>query len=379
MNLGKKLAETLVWILLSGPDGISCPELAECLMHADPYQPRVSDNALERRVTDLRKKGIRIPHRTVAGQDTYCLDPAVPVRSDAVEFVRGVTELSDDPPVQRLDELMALWRGRPWPGQDPPSASPWAKVLTARARLLARIAALPDDQRDASTQLRRFLGLFHGEHGLDTSALLVRRRKPRLLVVEDTIIDEICALLDSEFVFERVTALAEWNAVRDSLDVDGALIDRHLADFTDDQGTTVIAEYLRRYTEIPASLMTVAPPPNYRSQTDFRHRHRLLEIVHKGYGRLEEKALVDAAHGLVDPRSPAERERLRLWVESDRFHVDEEHLFSRRSRAARERAELCGRQADSLLSRLGSMHIDDAKEKVRDFHDRWGPRAAATW
>jgi Trypsin-like peptidase domain len=204
-----------------------------------------------------------------------------------------------------------------------------------------------------------------------------RARKSRLLVVEDQIMDDLSEVLDSEFDIVPVTSIEEWNQLRDSLDVDGALIDRHLkADAADSRGTTVIAEYLRKYTEIPAALMSVAPPPSYFAQKDLRAKYRLLEVVQKGTdGKLNEDELVSAARALVGTSEKARRTRLELWVESDLFHVEEDHAYNPRQGSTQLRR--CQKQAENLLRKLKNMPIAEAEQAVRAFHDEFGPRASA--
>jgi Trypsin-like peptidase domain len=204
-----------------------------------------------------------------------------------------------------------------------------------------------------------------------------RGRKSRLLVVEDQIIDDLSKVLDSEFDIVPVTSLEEWNKARDSLDVDGALIDLHLkADAADSLGTTVIADYLRKYTEIPAALMSVAPPPLFSEQKDLRAKYRLLEVVHKGAdGKLNEAKLLSAAWALVDAGEKARRARLELWVESDLFHFEDDHAYNRRQGAARLKG--CQKQAENLLRRLKKMPIGEAEQAVKTFHEEFGPRAWA--
>lgn len=204
-----------------------------------------------------------------------------------------------------------------------------------------------------------------------------RGRKPRLLIVEDQIMEDLSKVLDSDFDIVPVTSLEEWNKVRDSLDVDGALIDLHLkADVADSLGTTVIADYLRKYTEIPAALMSVAPPPMFSEQKDLRAKYRLLEVVHKGADdKLNEAKLVSAARALVDGREKARRARLELWVESDLYHFEEDHAYSPRQGVARLKA--CQRQAENLLRRLKKMPIGEAEQTVKTFHNEFGPRASA--
>jgi Trypsin-like peptidase domain len=203
-----------------------------------------------------------------------------------------------------------------------------------------------------------------------------RGRLPRLLVVEDQIMADLKRSLDSEFTVVPVETIDEWNRVRDSLDVDGALIDRHLrADIADSIGTTVIADYLRKYTEIPAAVMSVAPPPTTTHQTDLCAKYRLVEVVHKeSGGKLNEAALIDVARALMDPGEKARRRRLRLWVDSDLYHVEEDEAFGREGTA---RLKSCERQAEKLRRRLKTAPIETVEQEVRAFHSAWGPQPTA--
>lgn len=366
-------------VALAGEDGISQADLGDALPATASHSDGISRAALHKRISALRKaSGLSV----VSSGGGYRLDIARGVAIDSHDFVRAVEELPDDAPVHRLDDLMSMWRGRPWPAPQTPTARVWQPLLKARRELVRRIALVPQAQRGRLTNTPHFVGLFPDDHELNAlRALPSTRRKPTLLVVEDQIIDRICTVLGDEYQFVRVTCLEEWNDVCDHLRVNGALIDRHLGGGADDLGTTKVAAYLRRHTEIPASLMSVAPPPRYSSQTTLRLKYRLLEIVHKGGdGRsLEEGAIVQAAQDLVSTTPAAKSLRQRLWVESDAFHVEDAARFAdTRSSPANERARQCRAEADRLLLHLPKIDIEDAEAAVSRFHAKWGPQGVAT-
>lgn len=249
-----------------------------------------------------------------------------------------------------------------------------AAVTATREELLNRVGELVEEERARLTKLTIFCGFFPDDPTVHRLGVVIRRARPRLLVVEDQIMDDLRAVLESEFDILPVTTLGEWNRVRDTLHVHGALIDRHLGPDLDSLGTTVIAEYLRCNTEIPAALMSVAPPPTFGDQRDLRHKYRLLEVVLKrSNGKLNEAAIVKAARALVDTTDTGWSARQQLWVESDTFHVEEDAMFTKGWRNV-DRADECRRQADQLLIKLRRSPAAETEPAVRDFHRRWGRR-----
>ncbi|ANZ36157.1 hypothetical protein BBK82_08845 [Lentzea guizhouensis] len=196
-------------------------------------------------------------------------------------------------------------------------------------------------------------------------------------MVEDQIMNEIHEVLDSDFRVFPISSLSQWNKERDDLSVDGALVDLHLTDdLSDNYGTTVIAEHLRRHTEIPAALMSVAPPPRYRAQDDLRIKYRLVDIVQKNSaGRLNGVDLLHAAHELVDVDDQSRVKRLNLWIDSDEYHVKSDSLLSGGRSARRDGMDRCSQEAEMLRAKARSamLNVDSLHVEVMEFHRRWGP------
>ncbi len=366
-------AEVLALMALSGDRGITKRELLNLLP-----SKRLTTDGLHRRVSDLRNKCGIVIQDLRPGQNRYVLSPQHVESIDVKLFVDGVALLPTTPQIGDLDKLMQLWRGDParvWTG---PLRGPWDQVMQARATLvehLGRHSELKD-----SSEAERFASLFPTlpELGGVRSSFSRRpRNKPRLLVVEDQIMNEIREILDSEFCIVPVTSLPEWNAERDSLVVDGALIDLHLTDnLSDNYGTTVIAEHLRRHTEIPAALMSVAPPARYHAQDDLRIKYRLVDIVQKNSaGRLNGQDLLHVARELVAIDDRSRVKRLNLWIDCDEYHVKSDLLLSGGRSTRRDSLERCGQEAEKLRvkSRSAALNVDALHSEVMEFHRRWGP------
>lgn len=370
-SLSPALAEALAVVALS-PDGVTAEELQEDLK-SGRATGHINKDALHQRITSLKRMGVVIPNLSAANR-RYRLDRDQ-VTVDASDFVDGVAGLGPRPPWSEIDELLGLWHGRPAVLWNPP-ADCWRPVRAARDKLIAAVDGMEEADRARLTCWDRFERLFRG--GLASSnRRLARRSKPRLLVVEDQIIDDLYAILQSEFDVVPVTTIPDWNAVCDSLDgIDGALVDRHLEpDLRDSLGTTMVADFLRRETDIPVALMSVAAPPRYSEQTVLRYKYRLVDVVHKtSQDRLNREALFEAATALVDQSAVATLARLELWVRSDLFHVESDAYSGP---VATSRMNKCRTESELLLRRLPSMPLDDADPAVRDFHRTWGPQRRA--
>lgn len=371
ISLSTALAETLTIIALS-PDGVTAADLQEAL-RSGRAMGEINKDALQQRITSLKRMGVIIPKLSGTNR-RYRLDPDQ-VAVDASAFTEGVGRLGPQPSWSDINELLCLWHGRPAVLWNPP-ADCWRPVRAARDKLVTAVEDLDEVDRTRLACWDRFERLFRGELA-GSSRRPVRRSKPRLLVVEDQIIDALTAILDSEFDIVPVTTIPDWNAVCDSLDgIDGALVDRHLEpDLRDSLGTTMVADFLRRETDIPVALMSVAAPPRYSEQTVLRYKYRLVDVVHKkSQDRLNREALFEAATALVDQSPGARIARLELWVRSDLFHVESDAYSGP---VASSRMNKCRTESDSLLRRLSSMPLDDADRAVRNFHRTWGPERRA--
>jgi len=366
-------AEVLALIALSGERGITKRELGNLIPGG-----RLSDDALHRRISDLRKRCGIVIQDPRQGRNRYVLEPLHVESIDAVQFVDGVAALSATPQIGDLDRLMRLWSGDPARSWKGPLRGPWDQVIQARATLVEHLARHPELEKAA--EAARFASLFPVLPELNVVRSSFSRRtrsKPRLLVVEDQIMGEIREVLDSAFCVVPVISLPRWNEERDNLMVDGALIDLHLTDnLSDNYGTTVVAEYLRRHTEIPAALMSVAPPARYHAQDDLRIKYRLVDIVQKNSaGRLNGEDLLHVARELVDMDDRSRVTRLNLWIDCDEYHVKSDSLLSGGRGTPRNSVEQCRREAEMLRakSRSAALNVNALHGEVMEFHRRWGP------
>ncbi|WP_158853236.1 AfsR/SARP family transcriptional regulator [Saccharothrix deserti] len=371
-ELTRARAEVLALVALSGERGITQHDLAYLL----PTDGITAD-ALHRRVSDLRNKcGIAIQDLR-QGQNRYVLAPESIESIDAELFVNAVAALPAEPTIDELDRLMGLWRDDPAIGWGGPLRGPWERVVRTRATLIDHLVRHPE--LSGSVEAERFASLFPALPELATvrSASTRRNRlRPRLLVVEDQIMADIREILDSEFDIVPVSSLTEWNDIRDRLAVDGALVDFHLTDNSDGYGTTVIAEHLRRHTEIPVALMSVAVPPRYHDQGDMRVKYRLVDIVQKNSaGRLNGQDLLQVARELVAMNDRSRVNRLNLWIDCDEYHVKSDSLFTGGRSTRRDSVEKCGREAEALRLKLrsGALDVDALQAEVMRFHRNWGP------
>ncbi len=365
-------AEVLELIALSGERGITQRNLMRIL----PLRDGDPAGALHRRISDLRNK-CRIPISYDSKHSLYALPAAAIESIDATRFIDGVTALPAEPTIAELDHLMTLWRDDPATRWGSGLPWPWNEVVDARAALINHLVVHPDLSRSA--EAKRFATLFPGVSELDQVRTTLSRRtqhKPRLLVVEDRIMTEIRTIVEADFHVVPISSLNEWNAQRDHLNVDAALVDLHLTEnLLDGFGTTVIADHLRKNTELPVALMSVAAPARFNDQGDLRIKYRLVDIVHKrSAGGLNGHDLLHAARELVSMELPSRLKRLNLWVDSDEYHLKNDFLLY--GRANRDEIERCGRQAEAIRAkaRSAAMNIEALHAEVMRFHQRWGPR-----
>jgi hypothetical protein len=365
-------AETLVLIALSGTGGILSKALEDALSESGR---RVDRGTLQRRVADLRQgTGTLMPRMGKAKR--YLLDPAEVDAVDALDFVVGVGALAEAPDLAQLDRLMGLWRGNPLTEVKDRARRWWKPVIDARQTLVDVLGRLNSTQRALLTRLAGFAELFPDDIALQRvnggpSGL------PRLLVVEDQIMDELVRLLDDEFDLLPVTSYEGWREICDngSLDtVQGALIDRHL-DVTrpgDSVGTTKIAEYLRRNTSIPAILMSVDVDHSTNKVLDLCLKYRLLDVIRKHEnGTLNGAELIEAARSLVDPSPKGRRQRMERWVASVAYHVEADHAFS--PRLGKNRLLKCQEERDHILTLLQRGDLESAEQAMASFRSSWPP------
>ncbi|WP_162794079.1 hypothetical protein [Streptomyces paludis] len=364
----------LVCLATAGQRGLGPDRLLQSVLSTDGRRRGIrSANALEQHVTELRRLGLPIPERGRSATDPYVLD-FERVRVDAEDFLRDLRDLAATPDVSRLAALMAHWTGDPLLHHPQVDRLLWNRHIKGRSTLLKHVRAA---DWESLPELGEFLDLFPDDRA---SALLqadlARLDRKRLLVVEDQNMDQIVDILDA-YECVRVTDLADWERqLRDRRDdilsVHGALIDLHLTDSFRDHDGYQIADWLRLNTEIPASVMTMAPPAgNLRQESTIQQkRYRLLQIVYKGYGTFNARALREAATQLTSDEDVHVRARLGSTLETALFHARKrlsypspEHNHTR-LRQCEVEAAVAARQME-----IGT--LPEARRAVRDFRDTW--------
>ncbi|MCX4704559.1 MULTISPECIES: hypothetical protein [Streptomyces] len=364
----------LVCLAAAGRRGLIPERLLRSVLSADGRRRGIrSVNALEQQVTELRRLGLPIPERGRSATDPYVLDFGR-VRVDAEDFLRDLRDLPPTPDVNRLAALMAQWTGDPLLHHPQVERLLWNRHLKGRDTLLKQVRAA---DWQSMPELAEFLDLFPDDRAstlLRTD--LARLERKRLLVVEDQNMDQIVDLLDA-YDCVPVTDLEDWERqLRDRRDdilsVHGALIDLHLTDTFRDHDGYQIADWLRRNTDIPASVMTMAPPAgNLRQESTIQQkRHRLLQIVYKGYGTFNAQAIREAAAQLTSDEDAHVRDRLRATLETALFHArrrlsypspEHNHTLLRR----------CEADAAAAARQMETGTLPEAHRAVRDFREVW--------
>lgn len=333
-----------------------------------------SEQALAQHFSSLRRR-LPVPKRFKGGP--YRLD-ADAVRVDAVEFIADVRKLRDlpgPPGVAELAALIDLWHGDPrvcHPQVDPDC---WNEVFACRDRLLdVLVEADPAILRQLDG-LAGFLDLFPGDRACDLVRERLKTPEPRrILVVEDQMAELIVDALEG-FGFSCLTvrSLDEWRRMQREREAEvkrlaGALVDLHLTPELDDQRGLEVVEWLARHTEVPASLMTMAPPPgdlveNTRIQ---RARYRLVGIVHKGTPKVDFSGIRLAAEILVSPDARYRRRRAETWLEWAALRADDQLLSTGGSRRNPD-LEQCREDADRVRRVLRDGTVEEAEREVQDF------------
>ncbi|GAB3865985.1 hypothetical protein [Dactylosporangium cerinum] len=205
--------------------------------------------------------------------------------------------------------------------------------------------------------------------------------KPRLLVVEDQIMDDITSLLEDEFEIVPAESFERWCELRDDgtlESIQAALIDRHLVkDRPDDSlGTIKVAEYLRLHTHIPATLMSVDVDCSANRQLELCQKYRLMDVIRKERnGRVNEDGLIAAARAMTDQSPRGRRERWRRSVDSVLFHVQQAELFGRG--LGRQRLLTCEDERDAIVRLLGRGELEQAEARIARFTAEYGQSTAA--
>lgn len=364
----------LVCLAAAGRRGLGPERLLQSVLSADGRRRGIrSANALEQHVTELRRLGLPIPERGRSATDPYVLD-FERVEVDAEVFLHDLRDLAATPDVRRLAALMAHWKGDPLLHHSQVDRLLWNRHHKGRGILLKHLRAA---DWESLPELADFLDLFPDDRATALlRADLARRERKRLLVVEDQNMDQIVDLLDS-YECVRVRDLEDWERqLRDRRDdilsVHGALIDLHLTDSFRDHDGYQIADWLRRNTEIPASVMTMAPPAgNLRQKSTIQQkRYRLLQIVYKGYGTFDAQAIREAAAQLTSDEDVHVRERLGATLETALFHA-RKRLDYPSPEYNHARLRQCEGEAAAAARQMETGTLPEARRAVRNFRDTW--------
>ncbi|TCJ33731.1 hypothetical protein [Parafrankia sp. BMG5.11] len=330
------LARLLIVLALGSAKGVSAQFLERETWDGREDAPTARLHTAIRRLKEL---GLRscLRHEHPGGR--YRLDLS-PDRVDAWRLLACAESLSgaEPPSDEALEEALALWRGDPTEGTGLRSAL-GTGVRAARATLLA--------ERD-------------------------RRRRPRLLILDDLVGHNIAALF-GDYPHTVMTKVEEFWAVADKCDelFDLILVDLHLTEGTGGAEGLAVLQALRR-SKVAAILMTHRPREGEPEAVV--RRHNLLAYYVKagnspGTDFTNLRALVDDLVG-ADPKEIllprldeelARRERkatklIRLSGGSDigrrqmRQHVDQIRLMIREQRS-----------------------VGDIRRAMADFNDRWLP------
>jgi len=366
-------ARTLTLIAVSGPGGIAASDLHAALEGTGRSRER---GTLQRRVSNLRKDhGLPIPR--LRGAEPYRLESDQLIVVDAGDFVAGVAALTDPDPA-RADRLMRLWRGNPLPGLGTSARAAWQHVVDAHDRLVEVLGGWPPAELGRLTALGDYAALFPDDWRLQRLAG-GPSGKPRLLVVEDQVMDEIVLLLKDEFEIVQAVTYKQWDTLRESgvlATIQAALVDRHLDPqrMQDSLGTTKVATYLQLYTDIPVTLMSVDVDCSANKQIELCLKYRLMDVIRKhADGQINSSGLVDAARAMTDRSPRAWSARMRRWVESIAYQVQDQSLMASDS----PDVATCFAERDRAISLLERGQRDQAEEAVAEFRRRWDRSAAA--
>ncbi|MER6627465.1 hypothetical protein ABT301_04365 [Streptomyces sp. NPDC000987] len=354
-------------------------ELMDSIRNSSGRAAIASEQALAQHFSNLRRTGLPVPKRAKGAP--YKLDWGA-VRSDADEFVTGVRKLRGlpgPPGAAELAALIGLWHGDPRVCHQQVDPACWKEVFLHRDRLLEVLAEADPQILRQLDGLAGFLDLFPGDRACDPVRERLRAAEPRrILVVEDQMAEEIVGALES-FGFSCLTirSLDEWWTMQRERQAElkrlaGALVDLHLTPELDDRRGLEVVEWLARHTEVPASLMTMAPPPgdlveNTRVQ---RARYRLVHIVHKGTPNVDLTGIRLAAEALVstDPRHRRRRAETRLeWAA---LSADDQ-LLGTGGTGRNLPLERCRQDADHVRRTLRDGTVEEAERQVHDFQRRY--------
>lgn len=371
-------AAVLVCLALAGHRGMKVQELLDTVVNPNGGRAIASKSALQKHLETLHKFGVPIPRFGSLVTDGYALDPDR-VRVDAAEFVGRVRKLPAEPTEVQAAELIGYWREDPRVAHPRVRVTRWSLVFRARTTLLAGIQSAG---LEGMAGLEEFVELFPSDpECAPLRDRLAREERKRLLIVEDDVLEQIVDALD-DYDCLPIGDMEEWyrrlKTDRGSiLRCHGALVDLHLTDALNDEQGFDIVEWLRKNTEIPTALMTVAPPWDDYDEGPRIHqnRFRLVKIINKQKDRLNRQRLnLPAIRGAVKILTSDEEEdvrtRLATWLESAYFHA-RLRLRRARNRDGARRLRECERSVQAARRSLESDTLPAAEEVVREFVRIW--------
>jgi CheY-like chemotaxis protein len=252
-------------------------------------------------------------------------------------------------------------------------------VFAHRDRLLEVLAETDLEVLRRLDGLAGFLDLFPDERRCDPVRERLRVAEPRrILVVEDQMAELIVGALEG-FGFSCLTvpSLGKWWELQREREAEvkrlaGALVDLHLTPELDDRRGLEIVEWLARHTEVPASLMTMAPPPgdlveNTRVQ---RARYRLVGIVHKGAPKVDLSGIRLAAEALVSTDPKHRRRRAETWLEWAALRADD-HLLGTGGSGRNLPLERCRQEADRVRRTIRDGTVEEAERQMHTFRRQY--------
>ncbi|MFJ1757729.1 hypothetical protein [Kitasatospora sp. NPDC088134] len=209
----------------------------------------------------LSPHGVVLPNKL---NGAYSL-PKGQLRLDALEFPGLVARLGQDPSVEDLVPLLAIWRGDPEIVHCGIDRRHWQKALDARSKVVEAAGRLFEQGHDVEGWLA-FVERFPTDPAVRTADTLhpgrVPSARPRLLIVEDHpgMAESLVKWLRhyDTTVAHSMSEYFQLLADRPPL-FDGALVDRHLTESNDDQdGYEVLLDLKER--GIPRILLTAYFP-----------------------------------------------------------------------------------------------------------------------
>lgn len=354
--------------------GVREQEVMACVRDGAGRPAIASEAALAQHFSSLRRFGLPVPKR-VKGCP-YFLDRQA-VRVDAQDFISGVGKLRDlsgPPGPVELAPLIGLWHGDPRVCHPQVEPDRWKEVFGCRDRLLETLADADLEVLRQLDGLEGFLDLFPGDRLCDPVRQRLRAgERRRILVVEDQMTDMIENALESHgFSCLTVRSLDDWWQLRRDREAEvrqlaGALVDLHLTPQLDDRRGLEVVAWLARHTEVPASLMTMAPPTGdlYDSTLVQRARYRLVGIIHKGTPQADLTAIRTAAEALVSQDPKHRRRRAETWLEWAALRADEKLDTGGSGRNAA--LQRCRQHADRVRGTLRNGTVEDAEREMRAF------------